>query len=166
MDKAKSGHEVEFHDLKGAALFNGKRGTLIKFISKEQRLAVRLHDDEKTNNAGSKVCAKPSNLTLVKIDKKKNITSGADHPNASWAIGLSTPDQYKWFCNCYQLRCDDDYQYGGRYLHGPYNPDIEPRRLMEDFLVYCFLAHKSHALPFGWDWVKSLEAGAPKCIPT
>jgi len=30
-----------------------------------------------------------------------------------WAKGLKISDRYEWLCNCYQMRCDDDYTWGG-----------------------------------------------------
>jgi hypothetical protein len=30
-----------------------------------------------------------------------------------WAKGLKLADRYEWLCNCYQMRCDDDYAWGG-----------------------------------------------------
>jgi hypothetical protein len=44
-------------------------------------------------------------LNLDKVAPKKS--------RSSWSDGLSTEDQYEWLSNCYQMRCDDDYAYGG-----------------------------------------------------
>jgi len=54
-----------------------------------------------------------------------NNMPGDDNPNA-WSDGLSQKDQYEWLLNYYQMRCDDDYTWGGCNLHGPYNPDATP----------------------------------------
>ena len=80
---------------------------------------------------------------------------------SGWAKGLSQKDQYEWFSNCYQMRCDDDYQWGGGNLHGPYDPEATPQSIADDFLVYCLLAHRSKAVPqHGWDWPAFLRIAA------
>ena len=50
------------------------------------------------------------------------------------------------------MRCDDNYQWGGCYLHGSYDPDVTPESLIDDLLVYCILAHRADAVPSDWDW--------------
>ena len=77
-----------------------------------------------------------------------------------WARGLNTKEQYEWFSNCYQMRCDDDYVWGGCNLHGPYDPDATPESIANDFLVYCILAQRAKAVPAGWDWKGFLKAAA------
>lgn len=86
----------------------------------------------------------------------------ANNPS-SWAGGLSKKDQYEWLCNCYQMRCDDDYVYGGCNLHGPYNPDATPESIADDFLVFCTLANRAKAFPSDWDMEAFLKA-APEYI--
>jgi hypothetical protein len=170
MDDARPGHEVEFHGLQAAAYLNGTRGRLIKFLKDPQRWAVRCQIDQK------KVSVKPENLKRipnVPADPMPGHSNVRMHghpselnPNVaanSWAVGLDKKDHYEWLCNCYQLRCDDDYQYGGCYLHGPYDPGTTPDMLAEDFLVFCVLAKKMNAIPPGWDW-KAFLKFAPKYI--
>ncbi|KAL7436804.1 hypothetical protein ACHAXM_005762 [Skeletonema potamos] len=77
--------------------------------------------------------------------------------------GPSKKDQYEWLCNCYQMRCDDDYVYGGYNLHGPYNPDATPESIADDFLVFCVLAHRANAFPSDWDMPAFLKV-APNYI--
>jgi hypothetical protein len=86
----------------------------------------------------------------------------ANDPGA-WAKGLPKKDQYEWLCNCYQMRCDDDYVYGGCNLHGPYNPDATPESIADDFLVFCILAHRANAFPSDWDMPAFLKV-APDYI--
>ena len=90
---------------------------------------------------------------------------GCAEPSPSaWADGLSTADKYEWLCNCYQMRCDDDYSWGGGYLHGPYDPEATARSLGDDFLAFCFLANRAGVIPAsGWSW-SSFFAVAPKHI--
>ena len=47
------------------------------------------------------------------------------------------------------MRCDDNYQWGGCYLHGSYDPDVTPESLIDDLLVYCILAHRADANSIG-----------------
>ena len=171
MDNAKPGHGVEFQGLTGATHLNGTQGVLVKFLKDEQRWAVRCSLDQQ------KVKVKAANLK--RIDRGSN-PSKASSPNMrgmgansadmlanpaanAWAVGLDKKDHYEWFCNCYQMRCDDDYQWGGCYLHGPYEPQATPEYLAQDFLVFCFLAKQAKAIPDGWDWPGFLKA-APKYI--
>lgn len=56
MENAKPGHTVEFHGLKGAAHLNGTSGHLVRYLSDEQRWAVRCDDTYEIVNA------KPANL--------------------------------------------------------------------------------------------------------
>jgi hypothetical protein len=52
------------------------------------------------------------------------------------------------------MRCDDDYAWGGVYLHGPHNPDTTLKSIASDvlFLFFCMLALRAKAVPTGWDW--------------
>lgn len=43
----------------------------------------------------------------------------------SWCKQLSFRKRHKWLVDCYRLRLDDDYVWGGGYLHGLYDPDIQ-----------------------------------------
>ena len=176
MDKAKPGHTVEFTGLKGAAHLNGTEGTLVEFLKKEQRWSVRCELDRK------KVNAKPENLILRRNISSHPIIGGTYTPAKaaklfgsggtpgglptgpvapnSWAKGLCLEDQYEWFSNCYQMRCDDDYSWGGGDLHGPYDPEATPQSIADDFLIYCLLAHRSQVVPSGWDWPDFLKSAA------
>ena len=166
MEHAKPGHDVEFHGLTGATHLNGTPGVLIKFLKEEQRWAVRCLNQEK-------VKVKAANLKLVDRGgtPSPNMQGmGGSFPDMmanpaanAWAVGLDKKDHYEWFCNCYQMRCDDDYQWGGCYLHGPYEPQATPESLAEDFLVFCVLAKQAKATPDGWDWQAFLKV-APKYI--
>ena len=82
---------------------------------------------------------------------------------SSWSKGLSKKDQYEWLCNCYQMRCDDDYVYGGCNLHGPYDPDAGPESIAKDFLVFCTLANRAKVFPSDWDMEAFLKV-APEFI--
>lgn len=84
------------------------------------------------------------------------------NPN-SWADELPKRYHYEWFSNCYQLRCNDDDVWSG-YQHGIYDLDPSPETLVNDFLVYCMLAHRADALPSNWDWPAFLRSDV-KFIP-
>lgn len=46
--------------------------------------------------------------------------------NSAWADGLSTNERYEWMGNCYAMRCDDDYVWGGGILRGPWVTPFSP----------------------------------------
>lgn len=74
-----------------------------------------------------------------------------------WAKGLKISDRYEWLCNCYQMRCDDDYTWGGGQLHGPYDPEGDTATIAEDFLTFCLLAVRTGVIPKRWDWAAFLQ---------
>ena len=76
----------------------------------------------------------------------------------SWFDSISPTDHYEWLTNCYMLRCDDDYAFGGCYLHGPYNPDADVNSITEDFLCFCLLAKRNKVIPQNWNWAAFLKA--------
>jgi len=174
MEGAKPGHTVEFHGLKGAAHLNGTKGTLVQLFTRGEakgRWEVRCAVDQK------KVNAKPENLCLVGVRQKPRQvarqgptrmgfpTAGHGAPgvlpsNNAWAQGFPTADQYEWLSNCYQMRCDDDYQWGGGYLHGPYEPNATPLSIETDFVAFCVLAKRRGVLPENWDWSAFLRVAA------
>lgn len=186
MDTAKPGHTVEFQGLKGAAHLNGTKGTLVKFLKKEQRWSVRCELDNKVVNAKSdKLILQrsssrhpviggdltPEQASRLGLDLRPSVSvasapvggngvPGGPAVPSAWTNGFSQKDQYEWLSNCYQMRCDDDYQWGGCNLHGPYNPDATPQSIADDFLVYCILALRSKTIPSGWDWQAFLKAAA------
>lgn len=165
MEGAKPGHTVKFQGLEGAAHLNGTEGTLVKFLTNENRWSVRC------DRNGSIVNAKPENLLLHRNYRPKQDktpartgpdTAGMKIKNASsWANLLpDKKDQHEWLCNCYQLRCDDDYVFGGCNLHGPYNPEATPEEIRHDFLIFCILAYAAKVVPEDWDWVAYLKTAA------
>jgi hypothetical protein len=94
--------------------------------------------------------------------KKKKIKKKMATSRPSWHSNMSPPDIYEWFTNCYQLRCDDDYVYGGCYLHGPYNPEATRSSFIKDFMVYCLLAKRKKIIPKDWDWSAFLQVAKRK----
>lgn len=64
------------------------------------------------------------------------------------------------------MRVDDDYVWGGGYLHGLY--DVESRdtkgSICLDFLEFCKLAVAHQVLPGAWDWARCLSTAA-KLLP-
>jgi len=176
MENAQPGHTVEFQGLQGAAHLNGTHGTLIQFHRSGEargRWAVRCQID---NN---RVNAKPENLKLVRTERQANprqrrgmrgggggrdmsafTGEGPAPPADAWLQGLSAADKYEWFSNCYQMRCDDDYQWGGCDLHGPYEPDSSPESIARDFMTFCLLAKRRNVVPNDWDWSAFLQAAA------
>jgi hypothetical protein len=81
-------------------------------------------------------------------------------PASQWAKGTSEGEQHEWLVDCYRMRVDDDYAWGGGYLHGLYDPDHTSLSLVLDFLVFCKLAVEKGALPAGWRWAPFLDVAA------
>ena len=76
---------------------------------------------------------------------------------AQWASGLGAGQRVEWLVDCYRLRVDDDYCWGGGNLHGLYDPRATKLTVAQDFLIFCKLAHERGALPTPWDWKCFLE---------
>ena len=121
----------------GADRLNDIEGTLVNFVKKEGRRKVRCSDN-------SIVGVKPENL---QYSRRMGLGIRDDDDPSSWA-SISEEDQVEWLCNCYQLRCDDDYDKRGGKIHGPYVPDatITPESLAGDFLIFCVLVHSLSSL--------------------
>ena len=73
---------------------------------------------------------------------------------ASWWNRLRPEDRYEWLVNCYQMRVDDDYAWGGN-LRGLYDCSGDPDRrdIARDFFVFCRFAKENGVLPKeGFEW--------------
>jgi hypothetical protein len=82
-------------------------------------------------------------------------------PHDRWARNFSNKkEQHEWLSNCYSMRCDDDYAWGGSNLHGAYDPDMTPETLRKDFATFCVLAKRRKVLPKDWDWKAFLEVAS------
>lgn len=147
-EKLKKGNKVEIHGLEGAQHLNGKKGKLKTFHTRGDhagRWAVRVN--------GKDVAIKPENLKkFVEVvlpneprqvdgmiqalqSGKMDIDKLAPLPdNKNWAKGLSTTDQYEWFSNCYQMRCDDDYAYGGCKLYSDRMHFVNPEAIISSHI--------------------------------
>jgi hypothetical protein len=69
-----------------------------------------------------------NNMTRIGPESQVNT-----NPEPSdWARGISKMEQYEWLSQTAisQMRCDDDYTWGGGDLHGPNNPNSHAA-------VYC-----------------------------
>ena len=82
---------------------------------------------------------------------------------AGWARGLSGTKQREWLIDCYRMRVDDDYCWGGGFLHGLYAKE-DGDLISTDFLVFCRLAHANRVVPAGWDWAAFVR-GARELLP-
>mmetsp|Transcript_41369 Transcript_41369/g.69199 ORF Transcript_41369/g.69199 Transcript_41369/m.69199 type:complete len:268 (-) Transcript_41369:348-1151(-) len=72
--------------------------------------------------------------------------------NATWANGLSPDKQYEWLCDCYRMRMDDAYCWGGGELRGVMNPEATPESVSTELFVFCKLAVKNKVVPPHWNW--------------
>lgn len=86
----------------------------------------------------------------------------------SWCKQLSFRKRHEWLVDCYRLRLDDDYAWGGGYLHGLYDPDIQMRHekvrkvhIIKDFLIFMKLAVANGVIP-----KNSKEFRFEKCLKT
>lgn len=141
---------------------------VIQRTSSSSNISTRFDTFNKQCNAaftraggGALLGVGPGGMSVGEIGRPNSAV--ANDP-ASWANGLSQTDQYEWFSNCYQMRCDDDYAWGGCNLHGPYLPDVTPESIAKDFQIFCILAHRAKAVPADWDWKSFLKA-ATNYIP-
>ena len=76
-----------------------------------------------------------------------------------------TPTPYPPSRTHVQMRCDDDYAYGGCYLHGPYDGEASSKSIAQDFLAFCLLAQRNGVVPAGWSWPECLKvAGSFVCF--
>eukprot|EP00435_Cladocopium_sp_Y103_P067677 s282_g30.t1 len=82
--------------------------------------------------------------------------NGGPSPVA-WSRGLNPSQRHEWLVDCYRMRLDDDYAWGGCNLHGLYDPDHSPISVMQDFLIFCKLAVLRGAVPEPWDWQAFLQ---------
>jgi len=132
------GHTVRFQGLKGGRPSYDTEGTLVNFVKKEGRWKVSCSLLWQLN---CRCQAWESTITFSPLGV---IGIRDDYDPSSLAIDLSGEDQVEWLCNCYQLRCDDDYEKRGGKIHGPYVPDgcnncnsrVTSRRFL-DLLCTC-----------------------------
>ncbi|WIA33296.1 hypothetical protein OEZ86_006436 [Tetradesmus obliquus] len=83
--------------------------------------------------------------------QQQQVSPGIPGP-AAWASGLTHAQQAEWLVDCYRMRVDDDYCWGGGNIHGLYDPEATSDTVAADFLTFCKLAVKAGVLPAGWDW--------------
>ena len=92
------------------------------------------------------------------IGSKESLTEASQ--NSGWSKQLGSK-KYSWLADCYRLRLDDDYVWGGCYLHGLYE-DQSPWNVANDFIVFCVLAVKNCVIPVLWDWSFFFEEASKK----
>jgi len=80
--------------------------------------------------------------------------------NAEWAIHVGNR-KHAFLIDCYRLRLDDDYVWGGCNLHGLY-ADGSPLSITEDFIIFCTLAARAGMIPLLWDWKLFLQEAVTK----
>ena len=92
------------------------------------------------------------------IGSKESLAEASQ--NSGWSKQLGSK-KYSWLADCYRLRLDDDYVWGGCYLHGLYE-DQSPWNVANDFIVFCVLAVKNCVIPVLWDWSFFFEEASKK----
>ena len=99
---------------------------------------------------------KPSAETKTRTSTETNATPAED--KTAWSRGMSAAERGEWLVDCYRMRVDDDYVWGGGKLHGLYDPDSTPLDILKDFLIFAKLAVANGVLPSPWDWDHCLGA--------
>lgn len=91
----------------------------------------------------------------------------SDDPS-SWSLGLTSSQQQEWLVDCYRLRVDDEYAWGGNIrsgsLYGVCTGDTTARDLVQDFLLFCRLVKEQQFLPGLWCWTEFLTV-AGRLLP-
>lgn len=71
-----------------------------------------------------------------------------------WVKMLSESDRHEWIVDCYRMRCDDDYVWGGCNFHGLLlacaEEELRPQMklvILKDFLIFMKLAVKNGVIP-------------------
>ena len=85
---------------------------------------------------------------------------GSTPEAAAWSRGLAEAAAYEWMVDCYRMRIDDDYSWGGGTLRGVYDPDNTLGSRVRDFLHFCKLAVARRALPPTWQWAAALRTAS------
>lgn len=70
-----------------------------------------------------------------KVTGKPKLAAPAD-----WIKGLSKSAASEWLVDCYRMRVDDDFAWGGGKQHGLYHPQCTPKSMAADFFMFAQLA--------------------------
>ncbi|CAE8620993.1 unnamed protein product [Polarella glacialis] len=152
------GCQVELHGLEGAhADKNGLRAQVVSWDSDKNKWQV-------TTPAGRSVLISEPFLRITagpqvargQAQAPGTIPSSLPEPSA-WANGLSPSMQREWLVDCYRMRVDDDYAWGGGNLRGLYNVTAGGGgSVAQDFFLFCKLAVRKAVIPPNWDWAAFL----------
>ena len=77
--------------------------------------------------------------------------------------GMSEPEKYAWFVDCYRMRLDEEYVCC-QECRGLYDAQATAFTVAKDFVLFCRLAVKHKAIPAGFDWSAALDA-AGRLLP-
>lgn len=102
-----------------------------------------------------------STVTVHPLPPAAVAPAGGSLPTATtWSLGLPPAMQHEWLVDCYRMRVDDDYAWGGGNLRGLYAEATGgggSDMITQDFLVFCKLAVSKGVVPEGWDWKAFLQ---------
>eukprot|EP00899_Mesostigma_viride_P000599 jgi/Mesvir1/1053/Mv17576-RA.1 len=110
-----------------------------------------------------KSCAGCALAWYCSVDHQR--ASWKDHKDAckrvrvrqAWSEGLTPTAQREWLIDCYRMRVDDLYVWGGGQLRGLYDPERTAVSIARHFLLFCKLAAQQGVVPRrGWDWAEFL----------
>ncbi|CAD7963905.1 unnamed protein product [Amoebophrya sp. A120] len=88
-----------------------------------------------------------------------------------WTKQLDQKEQPEWLVDCYRMRLDDDYAWGGGNLHGLYDAhdcETEEERtamIVTDFLCFLKLGVRHKAIPNNFDFRTTLLTHAVQLLP-
>ena len=77
--------------------------------------------------------------------------------------GMSEPEKYTWFVDCYRMRLDEEYLCSGE-CRGLYDAQTSSFAVAKNFVLFCRLAVKHKVIPAGFDWAAALHA-AGRLLP-
>eukprot|EP00392_Amoebophrya_sp_AT5.2_P007031 g7043.t1 len=147
---------------------------LVKEKQKENEKAGSATSDDPTNTKARDVIVTKPNPKGEKFSKKKemggNPMESLLSPQA-WLRSLSAKEAPEWLVDCYRMRVDDDYAWGGGDLHGLYEihdcEDAAERAsvVCEDFLVFLKAGVRNGAAPKAFNWRECVGRHAPELLP-
>eukprot|EP00092_Neocalanus_flemingeri_P020581 GFUD01022298.1.p1 GENE.GFUD01022298.1~~GFUD01022298.1.p1 ORF type:complete len:537 (+),score=157.93 GFUD01022298.1:57-1613(+) len=136
---------------KDPMVFTSPKGDMKEFLSVKESIYYCWED----------VCVRE--IVGKYVGTKETLKEGCI--NSGWTETMNGSSlggkKYSYFVDCYRLRLDDDYTWGGGNLHGLYD-DPSPGNISKDFMVFCALAARRKMIPMIWDWNRFLQEASLK----
>jgi len=170
--KFRIGDIVVVDGLKSAIELNGLTGRVVELKpnKKKNRLGIFFETLQVTKSIAKKNLKKESKQKSFesKTDEIFSMHRGpaSESGPSDWSIGLGEAEAAEWFIDCYRMRVDDDYCWGGGNFHGFYLvatggcDEFGKLEVWADFMIFCKLAIRRNALPDNWSWELVAEKAA------